>query len=360
MRILIYSVAYFPVEGGAEIATKEITDRIGDIEFDMVTLRHDPRHPSRERIGNVDVYRVDSSKIGFPLRAAWFGIRLHRERKYDAVWSIMAVHAGVAAFLFRLRARDVRYILTLQEGHPIEYMARRSRWIRPLLRRVIGSADVIQAISTYLAGYARAMGFAGRVEVVPNGVDVEAFRASGRSGRDENVTLITTSRLVEKNAVGDIIHALLFLPSSVRLKIIGTGSLEEQLRDKAAALGLTGRVEFLGHLRYEEIPAHLHAADVFIRPSLSEGFGNSFIEAMAAGVPVIATPVGGIVDFIRHGETGLFCEVRNPRSIAHQVEALIADPGLAARLRKNGVKLAEENYSWDLVAEQMRRRVLGD
>lgn len=356
-RILIFSVAYHPVEGGAEIATKEITSRLPGIEFDMITLRHADAHAASERVGNVDVHRIRAGKVSFPFKAARLARRLHRTRRYDAVWAIMAAHAGAAAWLFRRRAPEVGYVLTLQEGHPIEYMERRSRLVRPLLRRVMSTPDVVQAISTYLVRYARAMGFTGRVEVVPNGVDAEAFRDTGPLRSRAGLTLITTSRLVEKNAVGDIIDALALLPADARLVVIGVGPLEADLRARAAAQGVQERVEFRGHVPHAEIPHHLHHADIFVRPSISEGFGNSFIEAMAAGLPVIATPVGGIVDFVRDGETGVFCEVGNPRSLADQVMRLQADPVLRAALRVNGERLARERYTWDLVAAAMRDRV---
>ena len=100
-------------------------------------------------------------------------------------------------------------------------------------------------------------------------------------------------------------------------------------------------------------------ADIFIRPSLSEGFGNSFIEAMAAGLPVIATPVGGIVDFLESGSTGLFCEVHNPQSIAKQVEWLIADELLRKRIILNANSMVRERYQWDLIAKEMKNKVFG-
>ena len=107
-RVLIFSLAYHPVVGGAEIAVKEITDRIPDIEFDMVTMRFDPSHPKREKLGNVTVHRIDSSKALFPLEAFLFARRLHDERSYDAIWSIMAARAGGAALFFKYNFPNVK------------------------------------------------------------------------------------------------------------------------------------------------------------------------------------------------------------------------------------------------------------
>ena len=101
------------------------------------------------------------------------------------------------------------------------------------------------------------------------------------------------------------------------------------------------------------MPKYLKACDIFIRPSLSEGFGNSFIEAMAARLPVIATAVGGIPEFIEDGITGYFCEPQNPESIAKIVRRVIDDVG-TNRVVDNAHKMVKERYGWDLIAERMK------
>jgi glycosyltransferase involved in cell wall biosynthesis len=118
-------------------------------------------------------------------------------------------------------------------------------------------------------------------------------------------------------------------------------------------LKIADKVKFLGYVPHKEMPAYLHISDIFIRPSLSEGFGNSFIEAMAAGIPVIATPVGGIPDFLTDGQTGLFCEVGNPKSIAQKVEKLMKDAESREYIVTNARKMVEEKYDWKRIAGEM-------
>ena len=83
--------------------------------------------------------------------------------------------------------------------------------------------------------------------------------------------------------------------------------------------------------------------------------GSAFIEAFAAGIPVVATPVGGIPDFLIDGVTGLFCEVRDPKSVAVTVKRYLEDPALAARVTLNAKKLAAERYDWNSIAEATKR-----
>ena len=96
-------------------------------------------------------------------------------------------------------------------------------------------------------------------------------------------------------------------------------------------------------------------ADIFIRPSLSEGFGNSFVEAMAVNTPIIGTEVGGIPDFLINEETGLFCKVEDDISIAQSIERYVNDKELYKRVQKKGRELVLEKYSWDIVAKKINK-----
>ena len=160
--------------------------------------------------------------------------------------------------------------------------------------------------------------------------------------------------MVKKNAVGDIIGAIKYLPENIRLIILGTGSLEEDLKFQTSNLKIEDRVSFLGHIDHRELPKYLASADIFIRPSLSEGLGSSFLEAMAVGLPVIATPVGGIPDFLKDGETGLFCEVINPKSIAEKVKVYLENNDLRKKIINNAREMVVKKYDWDLIAKKMR------
>ncbi len=121
---------------------------------------------------------------------------------------------------------------------------------------------------------------------------------------------------------------------------------------------------FAGHIQHEELPAYYKLSDIFVRPSIIEGFGNSFIEAFAAGIPVVATPVGGIPDFLFDPDmnadmepTGIFCQVRNPESVARAVTRYMENPALTARIIKNAQELASQKYDWNLIADNVAKRI---
>jgi glycosyltransferase involved in cell wall biosynthesis len=397
-RMLIFSLAYQPFVGGAEIAIKEITDQCSRSEysFDMITLRFDSNLPRIETIGNVTVHRIGFSVAGarvsdrsmplkckvsktlFPLTAFMKAAWLHRGHRFDIAWAMMANQAGFAALFFSWLYPHVRYVLELQDGRAFADMKKRRPILRllwSLYRQMYLAADSIKCISYFLAEEARAIGFAGPLIVIPNGVDFKRFSAAVAPEKIEtmratldaqpgDVFLFTASRLVLSRGVEDAIEALMHLPPHVKFLVAGDGEDRGNLEHIARSLGVSDRVVFLGHVSHHRLPEYLAVSDVFVRASVIEGFGNAFLEAFAAGVPVVATPVGGIPDFLfdpdRNPEknpTGLFCAVHDPESIARAVSRYLADTALRKRIIENARSLAADTYDWDLIAHRMRTEV---
>lgn len=367
-RILVFATAYFPLVGGAEIALRELTDRLPDYDFHLVTARIQPGLPREEVIGRVTVHRVGFGRPSDKLLLPFLGVRLaeklHAAQPFDLVWSLMASFGGFAAERFKRRHPDVPYLLTLQEGDPLPEIERKARLARPWFLGIFRRADGLQAISRFLLDWGMRLGFRGRVaEVVPNGVPLGRFSASVlaevRTARrhelglaPDDFVVITTSRLVRKNGVDLLIRALVELPESHRLLIVGAGPLEEELKALTSGLGLANRVVFAGARPYAELPELYAAADVFARPARSEGFGNSFIEAMAAGLPVVATPVGGIVDFAVDGGNCLLADPEDSRSVAEALRRIHADPELRSKLVSAG-RVTASRYDWDDLAPRV-------
>ncbi|MBI2612500.1 glycosyltransferase family 4 protein [Candidatus Kaiserbacteria bacterium] len=403
-RVLIFSLAYVPYVGGAELAIKEITDRLDTSEysFDMVTLRFDRRLPAIEKIGNVTVHRIGFTaqnvkvsdralpwqcrlaKSLFPFTSFLKARSLHKDIRFDLIWAMMANQAGFGALFFsaslklRRTGKYVPYFLELQDGNSLEQIQARRPIVSllwPLYKRVYFKADAIKAISQFIARLAREVGYHGKVEVIPNAVDVAKFSVpipeDETAGLKEklgkkmgDVFLFTASRLVLSRGVEEVIRALPQLPSNVKFLVAGDGEDRAKLEAIAKEAHVRDRVIFAGHVAHADIPKYLKVSDIFVRPSIIEGMGSAFVEAFAAGIPVVATPVGGIPDFLFDPDrdkdmepTGLFCEVRNPESIAHAVKKYMENPTLAARIIKNAKALAEEKYDWNLIAEAMKKQI---
>ncbi|MDO8493191.1 MAG: glycosyltransferase family 4 protein [bacterium] len=351
-RVLIFSFAYYPYVGGAEVAIKEITDRLPGIVFDLITFNLGDEK-AEDRIGNVNVYRIKTfTKYLYPIKSFFKGMSLHRANKYDAVWAMMA-NAGFPALFLKILFPKIKYVLSIQEGDPIPQIKRRVWFAYPIFVLVFKTADKVAVLSNYLADFAKSMG-SKMVEVIPNGVDLNKFRVKSFKviKPEDKIVLVTTSRLVKKNAVGDIIRALKFLPGNLIFKCVGSGPDERGLKSLVKELDLEARVEFIGHTEHSIMAEILRNSDIFIRPSLSEGLGSSFLEAMAVGLPIIATNVGGIPDFLTDGETGLFCKVGDSEDVARKVMRLVQDSVLYSNISGNSIRLIKERYNWDDIAKK--------
>ncbi|MEK7564697.1 MAG: glycosyltransferase family 4 protein [Patescibacteria group bacterium] len=395
-RVLIFSLAYFPLVGGAEIAVKEITDRLASptsvspdvtsgelgapthsgvgVDFDLVTLRFNKKHLPKEKIGNINVFRVDGNKLLFPINSFLLARKLHKEKQYKIVWSIMAAYAGFGVLFFKILNPKVKFLLTLQEGDSEKHILKRVGIFYPLWKYIFKKADYIQVISNYLADFAKKYGAKCPIEVVPNGVNLDKFKtpyfAKATQGKQNSntKTIITTSRLVYKNGVDILIRSMAMLkaksPDSkaiedprqgrdYKLIIVGDGPDRSKLEQLTKDLSVDDIVQFVGHVDPNEIPNYLYKADVFVRASRSEGLGNSFLEAMAAGLPVIGTSVGGIVDFLKDGETGFLVEPENIESLTNKIDWVLSNQDISKEVALNGKNLIFKNYSWDGISEKI-------
>lgn len=375
-RALIFSLQYHPFVGGAEVAIKEITDRIKGIEFHLLTIRFDSSLPKEEKIGNVHVHRIGFgrkgasvtethhplfyiSKVLFIPLAVFSYFSLTRKYQFDFFWCMMS-YMVFPVVLLRIFKVKVPYVLTLQEGDPFEHVFH--RWFiapfKPLLVSGFKNASEIQVISSFLGEWAKKEGYKGEPMRIPNGVSIIEFTKPSKPAdiekKEGEVWLITTSRLVHKNAIDDVIRAMAELPD-VHFLVLGTGPLEEELKILAGKLGVRSRVHFKGFVPYEEILSYYRAADIFIRPSRSEGMGNSFIEAMAAGIPVIGTSEGGIRDFLFDRKTGWVVKKDTPSDIVSAVQAIISNKEERKTILAAASHEVKEEYDWKTIASRMEK-----
>src|SRR3989344_2821524 len=354
IRILVFTTAYRPMIGGSEIALEEMVRHLPDIFFDIVTPRHRRAFPAKEGGSNFCVYRVGLGsgelidKLAFPCLGSLKAFQLMFKHKYTAIHAYQASYGGGAAWLVKTFVPKIKFILTLQEGKGLDKQSWGIKFFRNL---IIKKTDAITAISGYLAGFAHKVNPKAKLSVIPNGVDTEKFKPAGNPDRN---TLITVSRLVPKNGIGDLVKAMKKVLDEIpdaKLIIVGDGPLCKNYELRIKNYGLEDQIKMIGGVSYDETPDYLHQARIFVRPSLSEGLGSAFLEAMASGLAVIGTPVGGIPDFLKDGETGLFCKVGDPEDIAEKINRILSDDELRNRLMLNGRKLMEEKYTCDKIAK---------
>jgi len=198
------------------------------------------------------------------------------------------------------------------------------------------------------------------VDVVPCGVDVRHFTTTAapldHPPRREPYRIVSVGRLVPRKGYATVVEALVALPG-VELVVAGgrseVGVVEaEQLRLEALAeeLGVRDRVHFIGQVGHFLMPALLSTADVVVCTPWYEPFGLVPLEAMACGVPVVASAVGGMLDSVADGETGLLVPPQDPAALADALRELLADPVRREAYGRAGIRRARSRYSWDAVA----------
>ncbi|MDQ4048289.1 MAG: glycosyltransferase, partial [Actinomycetota bacterium] len=199
-----------------------------------------------------------------------------------------------------------------------------------------------------------------RVSVAPCGVDLELFRPDGPVAPREGARprVVTIGRLVERKGVGNVVEAMAAVPDAELVIAGGPAAAEleghpevERLRKLARRAGVADRVTLLGRLGRSEVPRLLRSADAVVCVPWYEPFGIVPLEAMACGVPVVATAVGGMIDTVVDGKTGLHVPPRRPRELADTLAGLLADAPLRRALGMAGARRARARYGWAGIAK---------
>lgn len=404
---------YPPVIGGFEIYSQNIAEGIGKTDDVFVVTCRVVNVPNREIKDKLRLIRTSPwvlknlsySKPWFILGSMlWILIKSFRIIKKEKIDLIHAQGflSGILSFILK-KTTKTPYILTIQSADFSVYHPRLNiniiKFIYKKMEKLIfENADFCHAVSRYLENHFKNYNVK-KTAVVPNGVSKDKFKPDANKkatrkelGLEAENLIVCVSRLEHKNGTHDLIKAvdilnrrytqmissdvtseeyadtrrnsasISVLPKaqnqsvSALFKIIicGDGSEMQKLEKMVKDFNLGQSVLFLGDILHKDLPKYVACGDIFIRPSLAEGFGIVFLEAMAAGLAVIGTPVGGIPDFLHNNETGLFCEPRNPEDIAQKIELLIMDKNLRRRLIENGLRIVKEEYLWDKIVNRIK------
>jgi glycosyltransferase involved in cell wall biosynthesis len=285
--------------------------------------------------------------------------RRHRATVMHAHWVVPG------GFTAALAAPGLPLVVSLH-GSDV-YVAEKIALVRSAARATFRRAGFVTACSDDLAGRAVALGAdPARLETVPYGVDVERFRPdpSGRrslraelaGGRDAPL-VFAAGRLVKKKGFEYLIDAMRGVPGAV-LALAGEGTLDDELRARAAAAGVSARVRFLGNLPQDRIAACLAAADVVAIPSVRDeagnvdGLPNVVLEALAAGAPLITTGAGGIGTVARPDQTAFVVPEHDADALAAAIRRVLDDPEAARRIASAGRALVEAEFGWPRVARR--------
>jgi len=274
---------------------------------------------------------------------------------------LLHVNSYVPGNYARLAAALMQVPIVIDHWHGFTRFNRKRR----LICRVLGRfTDLSLAVSRGVRDYLVSQGGLdpAKVRVVANGVDVAAIDAARPGplvrrelGLPESSPVIGLVGRLDHWGKGhkELFEAMASLKERhpVHALIVGGGRRIDEIRALAASLGLAGEVHFLGPRR--DVPDLLTAMDIFVLPSYSEGVSLALLEAMAAGLPVIATAVGGTPEVVTDGENGLLIPPRDAEALARALERLMGAPDFAKKLGQNARKHVREHYSLERLGREI-------
>jgi glycosyltransferase involved in cell wall biosynthesis len=333
-------------------------------------LTHDETAPDRIRRRPWYLLLVPGYVIAGMI-AAW---RLARDEAFDVVH----VHWPIPHALFGLAARRAGGAALVSSFYGVElaWVRGQLRPLRPLLRHVIRTSDAVTAISSSTEAMVREVHDRAIIRI-PFGAAVEPpdrVAAGDEAGGDEatgrgaaggaagGFDLLFAGRLVERKGIGNLLEAVALVRAErpVTLHIVGDGPDRRGLEAMASRLGIDGGVVFHGFLSRSELSRRFDACDGFVLPAVRdrkgdvEGLGVVLIEALRHGRPVIASAIGGIVDIVIDGETGLLVPPADARALARAITRLIEHPAERLALAAAGRAHVSREFGWPAIIERLQ------
>lgn len=365
LRILMLTDYFHPHIGGVEEAVYAVGKRLVAAGHTVHVLTFNTNGaPRREvldgmvvrRAGAVELTRLLRAQSVFSLDAPAVALAVARELQPDLIHAhnLFFTTALIGVALRQLLGRPL--VTTMQLGAMDQLRGLTGLAVeayeqvvgRVILRR----SDAVIAVSQAVAEHGERLGGQrDRLTVIPNGVDSGRFAARDRAAsRGKRVVLL--GRLISNKGPQFLLEAapsVLERHPDAEFVVVGDGPLRASLEARVRQYGVEGAFRFLGER--SDVPQILETCAVMVRPSLTEGLPLAVLEAMAGGLPVVATPVGGTAEAVVHGRTGLLVRPGSVDELARGINTLLDDPDLAARLGANGRTLAGTVFSWDRIVD---------
>ena len=357
-KILILNYEFPPLGGGAANATyyllKEFS-KFPDLELDLVTSSVD-KFRIEQFATNIRIHYLGINKKGnfhyqsmkdlltYSWKAYQYSKELKKKEKFDLVHAFFGIPCGYIAMKLK-----IPYIVSLR-GSDVPFHKKRFYWLDKLIfknlsKKIWAKSKAVIANSKGLKEEAQKVNNKQKIDVILNGIDIVEFCPLENKGESEKINLISIGRLAPEKGYNYLIKALVGL-DNFRLTLVGSGPSEDELKMLAKELGVN--VDFVGRLEKKEVIKQLQKSDIYMLSSLKEGMSNSMLEAMACGLPVIATNVGGSEELIK--DNGFIIEKGNSELIKKALLKFSNNIELINSMGEISRQITEK-MSWGKVAE---------
>jgi len=371
MKILFFNYEYPPLGGGAGNATSYILQefsKIPDLEVDLITSAHNNEFsiekispsitihklPIGDKSQNIH-YQSQTDLLLYTWKAFWYSQKLLKEKKYNLTHSFFSVPCGFISLLIKWQ-KKIPYIVSLRGADvpgysnrfPIIYF-----FLTPLIKLIWSQASAVISNSQGLKELALKSKPKQKISVIFNGIDTQEFKPTNQ--KDYNIfEILCVSRLTQRKGIAYLISAFAKIYvkfPNTKLNIVGEGDVKKKLITQAKNLNLTKNIEFTGRIAHEKLPQVYSQSSIFVLPSLNEGMSNTILEAMSAGLPIIATNTGGTKELVIEGENGFVVKMEDADDIYQKIKTLIENTDLVKKMSQKSREMAE-HLSWKNVANQ--------
>lgn len=369
MNICLVTPYFLPQLSGTEINVNEISKVLNSLgnKVSILTPRYDNKLPKYENNNGILVYRFSAGKIIMnlpsPLRSFFlslnvFGllIRLNSKNKIHIVHQFHLYNLGLGVIMFKLFLR-VPVVTTLSGWDTYSPTFQMPKIVFPYLAWIMNNSDRIIVLAEKVLAYAYKQGLKHeRVSIIYPGVDVLSFTKNDLNSQKlltEKLVIICIQRLVPLKNVEHIIKSFVKVKNNfpgASLRIVGDGPQREELEDEVVRSNASD-IFFLGRLSREETIKQYKNADIFVSASKFETGGTTFIEAMAAGLPIVTTPVGASVEIMKEKINCFFVEIGDSDEMSKKIEILSKDPQIRQDMSQNNFKLAP-SFDWTEIVNQ--------
>jgi len=368
MKILIINYEFPPVGGGGGTASYYLSCELVRLGYEVDVLTSRFRNlKGKETINGVTVYRVPVLRkrrdyctfiemLIFIISSFFVLSKLLKKKKYNFMQAFFSFPSGILGITSKILF-GIPYIVSLRGGdvpgaNPYRYKILHSI-LYPIQRKIWKNAIAITVLPGIVKQVLRLAPDL-KYHVIPNGVDIKKFKSLTKK-RTDNIKIIYVGRLIRRKGLKYLIQSIpkvIQNKNIVKFIIVGDGPIRKKLETIAKKLRIEHVVDFQGFVSEEKLLKLYNKADIFVLPSLFEGFGNVITEAMASGLPVIATKVGAISEIVIDGKTGFLVPSKDSTALADAITKLIFDTKLRRKMGKAGRKRAETFYSWNKIVEE--------
>ena len=360
-KIVMIISQFYPLLGGAEVQAQRLASNLvkRGIQVFVLTRRFEGL-PEYEVIEGIPVHRkIRTIELpflwGICFIVSVFIFLYKRRKEYTIIHChIVQEFQTIIAVIFKYLFKKKVIVKMSSSGDTSDLKVLKDGMFGKLFFRWVRHVDVIVSVCKKSSMEILKNGFSKeRVVEIPNGVDIKKFTKGTDKAKREQRNITFIGRLDSYKGVDFLLNGfkgLLSKVNSVRLVIVGDGPDETKFINMARDLAIQNVVNFKG--RREDILSELYKTDIFVLPSLSEGMSNVLLEAMACGLPVVATLVGGNGDLIKDRYNGILIPPRDSTRLSEVLLELLENEELVQRLGKEARKTIERNYSIDQVVDK--------